>query len=110
RGAAGKSAQAGARTGIPAAQDGSGSPQRGAAASPNLDARRKAKVSTAGKGWGETMSGVALDLVLARRIELAEAHAAVGAAEALMGARPDAGVAVAKIAGGFAVYCGANSP
>jgi hypothetical protein len=56
------------------------------------------------------MSGVALDLVLARRIELAEAHAAVGAAEALMGARPDAGVAVAKIAGGFAVYCGANSP
>ena len=56
------------------------------------------------------MSSLALDLALSRRIELAEAHAAVGAAEALAQLRPDSDVAVEKIAGGFAVYCGANSP
>jgi GNAT superfamily N-acetyltransferase len=55
------------------------------------------------------MSGLMLDLALARRIEIAEAQAAVGAAEALMGSRPDAGAAVEGIAGGYAVYCGANS-
>ena len=56
------------------------------------------------------MSRLMLDLALARRIELAEARAAAGAAAALMRLRPDAGVAVDEIAGGYAVYCGPNSP
>jgi GNAT superfamily N-acetyltransferase len=56
------------------------------------------------------MSRLMLDLALARRIELAEARAAAGAAAALMRLRPDTGVAVEEIAGGYAVYCGANSP
>jgi GNAT superfamily N-acetyltransferase len=47
-----------------------------------------------------------LNLELARRIELAEADAALSCAEGLGPARS----AVEKIAGGFAVYCGANSP
>jgi GNAT superfamily N-acetyltransferase len=47
---------------------------------------------------------------LARRIELAEAQAAVDCAETLGRMRPDGGGAVEPIAGGFAVYCGANSP
>jgi GNAT superfamily N-acetyltransferase len=51
-----------------------------------------------------------LNLALARRIELAEAQAAAGAAEALEQLRPEAGVAVERIGGGVAVYCGANSP
>jgi GNAT superfamily N-acetyltransferase len=51
-----------------------------------------------------------LNLKLARRIELAEAQAAVGGAETLRRLRPDSGAAVEKIAGGFAVYCGPNSP
>jgi hypothetical protein len=56
------------------------------------------------------MSSLTLDLALSRRIELAEAQAAAAAAEALGAFRPDASVAVAGIAGGYAVYCGANSP
>jgi GNAT superfamily N-acetyltransferase len=56
------------------------------------------------------MSLLTLDLALSRRIELAEAQAAAAAAEALAAFRPDASVAIAKIAGGCAVYCGANSP
>jgi GNAT superfamily N-acetyltransferase len=56
------------------------------------------------------MTSLMLDLGLSRRIESAEAHAAAAAAEALAKLRPDAGVAVSKIAGGYAVYCGANSP
>jgi GNAT superfamily N-acetyltransferase len=51
-----------------------------------------------------------LTLELARRIELAEAHAAVEGAETLRRLRPESGAAVERIAGGFAVYCGANSP
>jgi GNAT superfamily N-acetyltransferase len=47
-----------------------------------------------------------LNLELARRIELAEADAALSCAEGLGPARS----AVEKIAGGLAVYCGANSP
>src|SRR3981081_2793971 len=50
-----------------------------------------------------------LNLGLARRIELAEAQAAVETAEALERSRPG-GAAIAQVAGGFAVYCGANSP
>ena len=56
------------------------------------------------------MTSLTLDRALSRRIELAEAQAAAAAAEALAEFRPDAGVAVMGIAGGFAVYCGANSP
>lgn len=47
-----------------------------------------------------------LNLELARRIESAEADAALSCAEGLGPARS----AVEKIAGGFAIYCGANSP
>jgi GNAT superfamily N-acetyltransferase len=56
------------------------------------------------------MTAPLLDLELARRIELAEAQAAVGGAETLRRLRPESGAAVEQIAGGFAVYCGANSP
>jgi hypothetical protein len=51
-----------------------------------------------------------LDLELARRVELAEAQAAVECAEALERFRPGSGAAVRRVAGGFAVYCGKNSP
>jgi GNAT superfamily N-acetyltransferase len=47
-----------------------------------------------------------LDLRLAKRIELAEADAAVTCAEGLGLGRS----AIERIAGGFAIYCGANSP
>jgi GNAT superfamily N-acetyltransferase len=50
-----------------------------------------------------------LTLDLARRIELAEAQAAVACAETSDG-MPAEGRAVMSIADGFAVYCGANSP
>ena len=56
------------------------------------------------------MTNLVLNLVLARRIELAEAQAAVDAAEALLLSRADSGAAVESLAGGFAVYCGPNSP
>jgi hypothetical protein len=56
------------------------------------------------------MTTLLLDLTLARRIELAEAHAAVDSAEAMERLRPGSGGAVQRVAGGFAVYCGANSP
>ena len=51
-----------------------------------------------------------LNLDLARRIELAEARAAVDCAESVQRLRPGMGAAVEPIAGGFAVYCGAGSP
>lgn len=51
-----------------------------------------------------------LSLELAREIELAEAEAAVACAERLMAAQGDDAGAVASVAGGYAVYCGANSP
>jgi GNAT superfamily N-acetyltransferase len=56
------------------------------------------------------MTSLVLDLDLARRIELAEARAAVDAAETFARLCPQAGAAVERVAGGFAVYCGANSP
>jgi GNAT superfamily N-acetyltransferase len=56
-----------------------------------------------------TTTNLILNLGLARRIELAEAQAAVETAEALERSRPG-GAAIAQVAGGFAVYCGANSP
>jgi GNAT superfamily N-acetyltransferase len=51
-----------------------------------------------------------LSLELAREIELAEAQAAVACAERLAAGRGNGAGAVASVAGGFAVYCGANSP
>lgn len=56
------------------------------------------------------MTAPLLNIELARRIELAEAQAAVGGAETMKRLRPDRGAAVESIAGGFAIYCGANSP
>jgi len=51
-----------------------------------------------------------LGLELARGIELAEAEAAVGCAERLKSAHGDGTGAVAEVGGGYAIYCGANSP
>ena len=56
------------------------------------------------------MTAPLLNLELARRIELAEALAAVEGAETLRRFRPGSGAAIERVAGGFAVYCGANSP
>jgi GNAT superfamily N-acetyltransferase len=47
---------------------------------------------------------------LAREIELAEAQAAVACVEKLKELKPEASGAVEPIAGGYAIYCGANSP
>jgi GNAT superfamily N-acetyltransferase len=51
-----------------------------------------------------------LDLELAREIELAEAEAAVGCAKMSRSMQPGDDGAFVAIAGGYAVYCGANSP
>ena len=56
------------------------------------------------------MQSPILTLELARRVELAEARAAVDCAEARECLEPGGGAAVERVAGGFAVYCGANSP
>jgi GNAT superfamily N-acetyltransferase len=56
------------------------------------------------------MTALALDVALARRIELAEALAAAGCAHTMERLRPGSGAAVLEVAGGFAVYCGADSP
>jgi len=51
-----------------------------------------------------------LSLELAREIEMAEAEAAVDCAERLRAVRGDGEGAVEAVAGGYSVYCGANSP
>src|SRR6516164_2863445 len=56
------------------------------------------------------MERLLLDDNLAREIELAEAQAAVACVEKLKERQPDTGGAVEPIAGGYAIYCGANSP
>jgi GNAT superfamily N-acetyltransferase len=56
------------------------------------------------------MQAPLLNLELARRIELAEAQAAADCAEAVERLQSDTRAAVERIAGGFAVYCGAHSP
>ncbi|MGB8475741.1 MAG: GNAT family N-acetyltransferase [Candidatus Acidiferrum sp.] len=56
------------------------------------------------------MRELLLNLELARRVELAEAQAAVECAEALERFRPGSGAAVRRVAGGFAVYSGKDSP
>lgn len=54
------------------------------------------------------MTNIMLDLDLAREIELAEAEAAVTCARMMISKGAEA--AEETIAGGYAVYCGANSP
>ncbi|HXM92742.1 MAG TPA: GNAT family N-acetyltransferase [Candidatus Dormibacteraeota bacterium] len=51
-----------------------------------------------------------LDLALARRIEMAEAQAAVECTETYERLRPGSNTAVERIGGGFAIYCGPNLP
>ncbi len=51
-----------------------------------------------------------LTLDLARELEHTEAQVAVGCADRMIEMQPNAGGAVEKIAGGFAVYCGAGNP
>src|SRR5271165_6465077 len=56
------------------------------------------------------MDTMLLSLELARELEFAEAEVAVCVAETMRELQPDAGSAVLQVAGGYAVYCGANSP
>jgi GNAT superfamily N-acetyltransferase len=56
------------------------------------------------------MDTILLDLELARKLEFAEAEVAVCGAEAMQQLTPEVGTAVLQVAGGYAVYCGANSP
>src|SRR6202050_1093076 len=51
-----------------------------------------------------------VDLNLARRLEMAEAHACRACAEAFQRQHPEFPVAVEEIAGGFAIFAGADSP
>src|SRR5215469_243378 len=51
-----------------------------------------------------------LSLELAREIEMAEALAAIDCAERMRAATANGEGAVAAVAGGSAIYCGANSP
>jgi GNAT superfamily N-acetyltransferase len=56
------------------------------------------------------MESLLLDLELARTIELAEAEAAVACANQMIAMQPDSQAAVERIAGGYAVFCGAGNP
>jgi GNAT superfamily N-acetyltransferase len=56
------------------------------------------------------MDTLLLSLDLARELEFAEAEVAVCGAETMQQLTPEVGTAVLQIAGGYAVYCGANSP
>jgi GNAT superfamily N-acetyltransferase len=67
-------------------------------------------LSAAREKRGKVTKTLELDLELSRRVEFAEAEVAVEGAHTLMSMKPDAGTAVEHIAGGYAVYCGANSP
>ena len=51
-----------------------------------------------------------LDMALAREIEMAEGEAAVACARMMKAMKAESASAVESIAGGYAVYCGANSP
>src|ERR1700723_460580 len=51
-----------------------------------------------------------IDLDLARRVEIAEAHAGCECAEACHRLHPDFPIAVEEIAGGIAVFAGVDSP
>jgi GNAT superfamily N-acetyltransferase len=56
------------------------------------------------------MTALILDLALARRIELAKAHAGANCANAVDILPSGVAAAVERVAGGFAIYCGAGSP
>jgi GNAT superfamily N-acetyltransferase len=56
------------------------------------------------------MEHILLDLDLARAIELAEAEAAVSCANMMITMQSESLGAVARLAGGYAVYCGAGNP
>jgi len=56
------------------------------------------------------MNTPALDLRLAHELELAEAQAAVACAQMMNMVQPRASSAFEPIAGGYAVYSGANNP
>ncbi len=56
------------------------------------------------------MDAPLLGMALAREIELAEGEAAVACARMMKAAQAESASAVEQIAGGYAVYCGANSP
>lgn len=56
------------------------------------------------------MEPLLLDLNLARRVEQAEAQAAMECAEAVERLQPGGKAAFIRVAGGYAVYCGADSP
>ena len=51
-----------------------------------------------------------LSLELAREIEMAEAEAAIDCAERIRPASANGEGAIAAVAGGYAIYCGVNSP
>jgi len=61
-------------------------------------------------GYTRRMDTPLLDLALAREIELAEGEAAVACAKMRKALQAESDSAVEAIAGGYAVYCGANSP
>jgi len=61
-------------------------------------------------GYTRRMDIPLLDLALAREIELAEGEAAVACAKMRKALQAGSDSAVEAIAGGYAVYCGANSP
>src|SRR5208283_5222638 len=61
-------------------------------------------------GYTRKMDIPLLDLAMAREIELAEGEAAVACARMRKALQAEADSAVESIAGGYAVYCGANSP
>jgi GNAT superfamily N-acetyltransferase len=51
-----------------------------------------------------------LDLNLAREIELAEAEAAVACAQMMMDSQGKSTASIERVAGGYAVFCGAGNP
>jgi len=63
-----------------------------------------------GSSFANTTKPLLLDLNLARRVEQAEALAAVECAETLERLRPGGKAAIIGVAGGHAVYCGTDSP
>src|SRR6266850_1350222 len=110
RGATRKLAEVVARAGISAAEDGSGSAARRKGAHQTNVPQNSPNVPAQEQGFGGRMTAPLLNIELARRIELAETQAAVGGAETMRRLRPGRGAAVEPIAGGFAIYCGADSP
>src|SRR5208283_3970766 len=63
-----------------------------------------------GVGYTHRMDIPLLDIALAREIELAEGEAAVACAKMRKALQAECDSAVEAIAGGYAVYCGANGP